>query len=88
MMQQSQTAPQTEHQRSSERLEKVFDQRVKSLVEDGYCVRFTHKTHDLMMCRLHHMSNGNDVIVKGYPTSQRIVQFTNHVLVHHEQLLY
>lgn len=74
--------------RSEKRLEDVFDERVKSLVEDGFQKRFVHKSADLMLARLKHMSNGNEVVIKAYPTSLRIVQFTNHVLVHHEQLLY
>lgn len=84
--QQSQTAQRQMLQRSRQRLIQVFDQRVSSLVEDGYRIRHMYSGDTLLLCRLHHMANGNDIIVKAFPLAMTIVQLTNHVQTHYEQI--
>lgn len=76
----SQTDVQMTHQRSLERFRQIFGERVHSLTEDGYQVRVSTDTPTLLFARLKHMSNGNEIILKGYPATLSITQRTNHVL--------
>lgn len=85
-MEKTSTAQLTEHQRFKKRVLNIFDQRKQSLVEDGYHTRFLHKGSELMMCRLKHMANGNEIILKAYPLTGVITQYTNHILTHYEQV--
>lgn len=76
----SQTESQMTRQRSDERFRQIFGERVHSLTEDGYQVRVSTDTPTLLFARLKHMSNGNEIVLKGYPLTQSITQHTNHVL--------
>ena len=76
----SQTASQMTRQRSEQRFRQIFGERVRSLTEDGYQVRVSTDTPTLLFARLKHMSNGNEIILKGYPATLSITQRTNHVL--------
>lgn len=76
----SQTASQMTRQRSEQRFRQIFGERVHSLTEDGYQVRVSTDTPTLLFCRLKHMANGNEIILKGYPATLSITQRTNHVL--------
>ena len=60
-----------------QRLSKEFDERVKSLREDGYCKRVEVRTNTLLFARLHHMSNGNDVVISGDLERMTLLQKTN-----------
>lgn len=68
------------------RLSNAFEERIRSLLDDRYCLRFQVKFSNLWFARLHHMSNGNDIIIKAYPKDNRIVQYTNKVKTHEEVL--
>lgn len=76
----SQTASQMTRQRSEQRFRQIFGERVHSLTEDGYQVRVSTDTPTLLFCRLKHMSNGNEIILKGYPATLSITQRTNNIL--------
>lgn len=76
----SQTASQMTRQRSEQRFRQIFGERVHSLTEDGYQVRVSTDTPTLLFCRLKHMANGNEIILKGYPATLSITQRTNNIL--------
>lgn len=76
----SQTESQMARQRSEQRFRQIFGERVHSLTEDGYQVRVSTDTPTLLFCRLKHMANGNEIILKGYPATLSITQRTNNIL--------
>lgn len=57
-----------------------YEERRNSLLNDGYRLRHETILADGVMCRLHHMCNGNDIIItaKGSILTQR----TNNVVTH------
>lgn len=63
-----------------QKLSKEFDERVKSLLQDGYCQRVKVCTSTLLFARLHHMSNGNDVIISGDLERLTLLQKTNGII--------
>lgn len=71
--------------RSDYQYSKAFQERLKSLLECGYMVRVKSQSQVLWFARLKHMANGNEVVLKGYPSQKLIEQFTNHILVHKEK---
>ena len=66
------------------KFEKVYEERVKSLLADRYCCRFKSRLPYIWVSRFMHMSNGNEIVLKGYPADRKIMQWTNHVLRHSE----
>ena len=68
------------------KFEKVYEERVQSLLDDHYCKRVDTRLPHLWLTRLHHMSNGNDIVIKGYPADGIITQYTNKVFNHIEQV--
>lgn len=62
-------------------LEHEFHERVSGLIKDRYALRFCNRTPTLWLARLHHMANGNDIIVKAYPQRNEVIQLTNKVEV-------
>lgn len=68
------------------RFTKIYDERVRSFLEMHYCKRVESRLPSVWLTRLHHMSNGNDVVLKGYPQRGLIQQFTNRILVHSEYI--
>lgn len=63
---------------------KVFDERVKTLVADHYCKRLDTRLPNLWFVRLKHMSNGNEIILRGYPADGVLIQSTNGAQTHRE----
>lgn len=61
------------------KLQSIFGERVRSLLEDNYKMRFSHHSDSLWYVRMVHMANGNHIDLKCYPDERRIVQLTNHV---------
>lgn len=57
-----------------------YEERKRSLLADGYCLRFESCLVNGVMCRLHHMANGNDIVLKAIGTT--LTQLTNHVVTH------
>ena len=68
------------------RLFKIFEERVRSLTDDQYCLRVLSRLSNIWFARLHHMSNGNDIVIKAFPKENRIVQYTNKIKTHEEVL--
>lgn len=68
------------------RMTKVFQARVDSLLKDGYCKRVDTRLPHLWLVRLKHMSNGNEILLKGYPSDGVISQQTNHTTTHYERI--
>lgn len=68
------------------RMTKVFQERVDSLLKDGYCKRVDTRLPHLWLVRLKHMSNGNEILLKGYPSDGVISQQTNHTTTHYERI--
>lgn len=73
-------------QAQTQRLSKVFEERVRSLTDDQYCLRVLTRLSNIWFARLHHMSNGNDIVIKAYPHENRIVQYTNKIKTHDQVL--
>lgn len=67
----------------------VFNERISSLIEDGYVVQFKTLTavDNLWFATLRHRSNGNRVLLKAYPLENTILQYTNKRLTHKGSLL-
>ena len=66
---------------------KVFDERVSSLLADGYCKRLDTRLPHFWIVRLKHMANGNEIVLRGYPLDGYIVQSTNNIVTHRETIL-
>lgn len=73
-------------QAKTQSLSKAFKERIRSLTDDQYCLRVLSRLSNIWFARLHHMSNGNDIVIKAYPKENRIVQYTNKVKTHEEVL--
>lgn len=71
-------------QEQSQRLSKSYAERVKSFLEDGYRLRHETVVGPITVCRLHHMSNGNDIILHLDLAKGELRQKTNHILTHTE----
>ena len=68
------------------KLSRIFEERISSLTDDQYCLRVLSRLSNIWFARLHHMSNGNDIVIKAYPKENRIVQYTNKIKTHEEVL--
>lgn len=66
---------------------KVFDERVSSLLADGYCKRVDTRMVALWFVRLKHMSNGNTITIYGFPQLGIIRQYTNNIKTHEETVI-
>ena len=66
---------------------KVFDERVSSLLADGYCKRVDTRLPHFWFVRLKHMTNGNEIVLRGYPQEACIIQTTNNIVTHRETIL-
>lgn len=64
------------------RISSDFTERISSLVADGFAVRHQTNCHEFLMVRLHHMSNGNDIILKADFRNSTLKQWTNQILTH------
>lgn len=71
-----------EHKSINARMIADYEERRNSLLNDGYRLRHETILADGVMCRLHHMCNGNDIIItaKGSLLTQR----TNNVVTHEQ----
>ena len=70
------------HQHS--KFSRVFDERIRSLVDDHYCKRVDSRLPNVWLVRLKHMANGNQIVLKGYPLDGVIIQCTNGIENHRE----
>ena len=70
----------------SDKFQQVFEERIKSLLEDHYCKRVDTRLPHVWLVRLKQMSNGNEILLRGYPLSGVFFQYTNNVLTHKEHV--
>ena len=66
---------------------RVFNERVSGLLADGYCKRVDTRLSHFWFVRLKHMTNGNDIVLRGYPQEGCIIQTTNNIVTHRETVL-
>lgn len=59
-----------------------YEERRNALLADGYRLRHETVFDDGAVCRLHHMSNGNDIVISA--RGHLLTQKTNHVTVHEQ----
>lgn len=64
----------------SKRMIADYEERRNALLLDGYRLRHETVLNDGVMCRLHHMSNGNDIVIVAH--GNRLEQRTNKVTTH------
>lgn len=64
----------------NERMIFDYEERRNALLEDGYRLRHETILPDGVICRLHHMANGNDIILSA--KANLLQQKTNNVVVH------
>lgn len=62
----------------------VYEERIKSLLDDGYKVRHRTNFRTFEVCRMHHMANGNDIVIFADLVDYEIIQKTNQVVTHKE----
>lgn len=64
----------------SSRMIADYEERRNALLLDGYRLRHETNLGDGVMCRLHHMSNGNDIVIvaRGHHLEQRTNKVTTH----------
>lgn len=62
----------------------VYEERIQSLLADGYKVRHRTNFRTFEVCRLHHMSNSNDIVIFADLVDYEIIQKTNQVVTHRE----
>ena len=64
------------------RMSREFTERVNSLLSDGYRTRSKFSCNEFAQIRLHHMSNGNDIVIKADFRTMTITQWTNKIITH------
>ena len=64
----------------NERMIFDYEERRNALLADGYRLRHETILSDGVICRLHHMANGNDIILSA--KANQLQQKTNNVVVH------
>lgn len=62
----------------------VYEERIKSLLDDGYKVRHRTNFRTFEVCRMHHMANGNDIVIFADLVEYEIIQKTNQLVTHRE----
>lgn len=63
-----------------------YEERRNSLLLDGYRLRHETTFPDGAMCRLHHMSNGNDIVI--IARGRTLIQKTNNVVTHAQNYIF
>lgn len=64
----------------NERMIFDYEERRNALIADGYRLRHETILPDGVICRLHHMANGNDIILSA--KANQLQQKTNNIVVH------
>lgn len=62
----------------------VYEERIQSLLDDGYKIRHRTNFRTFEVCRLHHIANGNDIVIFADLVDYEIIQKTNQVVTHRE----
>lgn len=61
-----------------------YEERLRSLRSDGYCLRFDTGSKNYRFASLKHMANGNKITLRLDFYTRTLQQFTNHVLTHRQ----
>lgn len=61
-----------------------YEERLRSLRSDGYCLRFDSRLSDFYCASLKHMANGNRITLSLNFSSRTLRQLTNRVLTHQQ----
>ena len=69
---------------SKAKLLAVYAERIQSLLADGYKVRHRTNFRTFEVCRMHHMSNGNDIVLFADHVEYEIIQKPNQVVTQRE----
>lgn len=65
-----------------ERMMHDYRERLGSHLQDGYCLRHEAYTGQAVICRLHHMANGNDIILIADGQNHTLTQKTNCIVTY------
>lgn len=68
---------------AQQRIEADYNERYASLLKDGYVLRHYTRLPTSWIARLHHMANGNDILLSADFRANVIWQRTNRILVHY-----
>lgn len=63
---------------------KIVNERVMSLVGDGYLIRTISENASRTFYKLLHRSNGNVVTITAFWQARRLVQRSNGIIVHQQ----
>ena len=61
-----------------------YEERLRSLRSDGFCLRFDRRDYDFYFASLKHMANGNSITLSLNFYARTLRQHTNHVLTHQQ----
>ena len=61
-----------------------YEERLRSLRSDGFCLRFDSRRPDFYFASLKHMANGNCITLSLDVNARTLRQLTNHVLTHRQ----
>lgn len=59
----------------------IVKERVHSLLDDGYFIRFEHESMPIYSCKLSHFSNGNSIFIFANFVIGHMTQKTNGKIV-------
>lgn len=62
-----------------------YEERLRSLRSDGYCLRFDTGSKNFRFASLKHMANGNSITLSLNVHTRTLQQLTNHVLTHRQE---
>ena len=62
----------------------VYEERIQSLLDDGYKIRHRTNFRTFEVCRMHHKANGNEIVIFADLVDYEIIQKTNQVVTHKE----
>ena len=68
-----------------DRVIKDYFERMRSHISDGYVIRHASTLDNLYMCRLKHMSNGNEIVLTARLDYLTLTQRTNHIITFHNE---
>ena len=74
------------HSLRMSRMQSIINERVRSLVNDGYRVITDGHTMQLHIIRLRHCSNGGDILITADYWHNHMTQKTNGTLTHEDYI--
>ena len=61
-----------------------YEERLRSLRSDGYCLRFDSRISNFYCASLKHMANGNSITLSLNFSSRTLRQLTNRIVTHQQ----